>query len=98
MKGQRIVTVNLTGCTSLAEVHSKIREAFGFPHFYGGNWSAFEDLLWSECDADCIEILGENTLPKNLSPSMKIMHEVLVSFQAERTADGAPVEILYIQA
>lgn len=97
MKKQRIVTVDLTGCTSLVEIHAKIREAFGFPHFYGGNWSAFEDLLWSECDADRIEILGENTLPENLLPSMKIMHEVLESFQAERAEDGAPVEIVYMQ-
>lgn len=97
MINPKIVTVNLTGCTSLSEVHAKIREAFGFPNFYGGNWSAFEDLLWSECNADRIEILGENTLPKNLLPSMKIMHEVLESFQAERAADGEPVEIFYIR-
>lgn len=97
MKKAKIITVDLTGCKSLVEIHSKIREAFGFPNFYGGNWSAFEDLLWSECDADRIEILGENTLPENLLPSMKIMHEALVSLQAERADDGSSVEIVYIQ-
>ncbi len=93
MKKQKNITVDLTDCKYLGEIHYRIREAFGFPRFYGGNWSAFEDLLWSECDADCIEILGENTLPENLLPSMKIMHEVLASFQAERAADGEPVEV-----
>ena len=48
----KIIELDLTGCKYLAEIHERIRVAFDFPEWYGKNWSAFWDLLWSECDAD----------------------------------------------
>ena len=49
-KGKTIV-LDLTDCKSLGELHERIRVAFKFPKWYGANWSAFWDLLWSDCDA-----------------------------------------------
>ena len=51
--------------------------AFDFPEWYGKNWDAFWDLLWSDCDADKVIIKGENTLPDHLNEEVSIMHRVL---------------------
>ena len=57
MKG---IQLDLTGCKGYYELHERIRQAFNFPNFYGHNWRAFWDLLWSECDADRVEMTGED--------------------------------------
>ena len=41
------------------------------------NWSAFWDLLWSECDADKVIAKGKNTLPRELEQSLDKLHEIL---------------------
>ena len=73
----RTINLDLTGCKYLYDIHKRIRVAFDFPEWYGNNWSAFWDLLWSECDADKVIIKGENNLPKELKNEMSIMHECL---------------------
>ena len=58
------IILDLTDCKYLGELHERIRVAFDFPEWYGANWSAFWDLLWSECDADEVSVQGEHSLPK----------------------------------
>ncbi|HIS68555.1 MAG TPA: barstar family protein [Candidatus Gallacutalibacter stercoravium] len=77
MKKQKVVTLDLSGCQSLGEIHQRIKKAFDFPDFYGENWDAFEDMIRNECDAEKIEILGECTLSEEMQPSMQIMHDIL---------------------
>lgn len=74
MKG---IQLDLTGCKGYYELHERIRQAFNFPNFYGHNWSAFWDLLWSECDADRVEITGEGTLPGYFKKDLAKLHEIL---------------------
>ncbi len=73
----KIIELDLTGCKYLAEVHERIRIAFGFPEWYGKNWSAFWDLLWSECGADQVIIKGEHSLSKEFDIPLSKMHEAL---------------------
>lgn len=73
----KIINLDFTGCKNLCEMHERIRVAFDFPEWYGGNWDAFWDLLWSECDADKVIIKGEAGMPENLEKHIKIMHEAL---------------------
>ena len=62
----KTVELDLTGCTCLFDIHERIRVAFEFPEWYGANWDAFWDLLWSECEADEVVIKGEDSLPDEL--------------------------------
>ena len=62
----RTINLDLTGCKYLYDIHKRIRVAFDFPEWYGNNWSAFWDLLWSECDADKVIIKGESNLSSDL--------------------------------
>lgn len=77
MSNENIITLDLTECKYLGELHKRIKTAFDFPEYYGENWNAFWDLLWSECSADKVEIIGEKTLPKELSGELEIMHDIL---------------------
>ena len=83
-----ITTLDLTDCKYLGELHERIRVAFDFPEWYGANWDAFWDLLWSECDADEVVIVGERTLSDEFSSNLKVMHEVLDNLVKERAEDS----------
>lgn len=74
MKG---IQLDLTGCKGYYELQERIRQAFDFPNFYGHNWSAFWELLWSECDADRVEMTGEGTLPGYFKKDLAKLHEIL---------------------
>ena len=93
----KIIELDLTGCKYWSELHERIRKAFGFPEWYGKNWSAFWDLMWSECDADKLIIKGEHTMPKEFAEQLAIMHEVLddtVEFRKEHNFNSFSYEII----
>ncbi len=93
MKDKKSVKLDLTGCKYLGEIHRRIKEAFDFPDFYGENWDAFWDLLRSECDADIINIYGEDTVSKELRPSVEIMNRILKEFQTHCAKYGERITI-----
>ncbi len=93
MEEKKTVTLDLTGCKSLGEIHQRIKKTFDFPDFYGQNWDAFWDLLRTECDANKIEVLGENTVPKELEPSIEMINEILQELKEHRAKYGEVVEI-----
>lgn len=90
---RKIVNLDLTGCRYRGEIHKRIKEAFGFPPFYGENWDAFWDLLWSECDAEKIVITGEKSVSKELMPSIETINEILEELQEDRKKYGEQIEI-----
>lgn len=88
----KTIELDLTGCKYLAEIHERIRVVFGFPEWYGRNWSAFWDLLWSECDADKVIIKGENSLSSEFDISLSKMHEILERNKKERVNSDYPFD------
>ena len=93
MEQEKIITLDLTGCKYLGEIHQRIKKAFGFPDFYGENWSAVWDLLWSECDANKVVIVGEETVSKELKPSVETMNGILQELKEDRIKYGELIEI-----
>lgn len=77
MDEKKMVTLDLTDCKYLGELHERIRKAFDFPEWYGENWDAFWDLLFSDCDADGVRIIGEHTLSKEFDSQIEILHTIL---------------------
>ena len=88
----KIIELDLTGCKYLTEIHERIRVAFHFPEWYGKNWSAFWDLLWSECDADKVIIKGENSLSSEFDTSLSKMYEILERNKKERANSDYPFD------
>ena len=93
MENQKIVTLDLTGCKYLGEIHQRIKKAFDFPDFYGENWSAFWDLLRNECDMDKVVVLGEEAVAEELKPSVQTINQILQELKEDRKKDGARIEI-----
>ena len=81
MEEKKTITLDLTKCKYLGELHERIRVAFDFPVWYGANWDAFWDLLRSECDADKLEVFGVDTLPTDFDEEIKFMKTVLEKFK-----------------
>lgn len=81
MEEKKVITLDLTDCKYLGEVHERIRIAFDFPIWYGANWDAFWDLLRSECDAVEVLIVGFDTLPADLEKEKEQMKIVLKRFK-----------------
>ncbi len=93
----KIIELNLAGCECLYDIHEQIRIAFDFPDWYGRNWDAFWDLLWSECDADKVIIKGERSLPDEFKESIAILHEILeqnIDFHKEGELNTFSYEIV----
>ena len=93
MEDKKIVTLDLTNCRFLGEIHLRIKKAFDFPDFYGENWDAFWDLLWSECDANKIVVIGEKTVSKELIPSVEMVNKILYRLKEDRKKYGDELEI-----
>ena len=93
MEQEKMITLDLTGCKYLGEIHQRIKNAFGFPDFYGENWSAFWDLLRSECDSNRIIVLGINTISEEYRWHNDKMQEILQRLKKERAKYGERVEI-----
>ncbi|MBQ3004497.1 MAG: barstar family protein [Clostridia bacterium] len=77
MENKKIITLDLTDCKYIMELHERIRIAFDFPECYGANWNAFWDFLRSEVDADEVIIIGENTMSKEFEKELESMHWAL---------------------
>ena len=93
MEDKKIVTLDLTDCRFLGEIQLRIKKAFDFPDFYGENWDAFWDLLWSECDANKIVVIGEKTVSKELIPSVEMVNKILQELKEDRKKYGDELEI-----
>ena len=77
MENKKIITLDLTDCKYIMDLHERIRIAFDFPEWYGAGWHAFWDLLRSDVDADEVIIIGENTMPKEFEKELESMHRAL---------------------
>mgnify|MGYP005754165021 FL=1 len=93
MEKEKIITLDLTGCKYLGEIHQRIKKAFDFPDFYGENWDAFWDLLRTECDANKVVIVGEETVSKELKPSVETMNGILQELKEDCIKYGELIEI-----
>lgn len=86
MEEKKTVRVDLTGCKYYLEIFERIRLAFGFDEDCGRNWQAFWDSLHYDSDADHVEVIGVETLPKEWQDSLKTMHFFLEE-KRKRCAD-----------
>lgn len=77
MEEKKIIILDLTDCKYLGELHERIRVAFDFPEWYGANLDALWDLLWSECDANEVLVVGVSTMPNELVEYMSKIYVIL---------------------
>ena len=80
--------LDLAGCESMWDVHNVLKKTFGFPGYYGRNWSAFWDCLrdffvgvkepWE------IHVCGYTNLPTDLKERLGRMWIIFSRLEEER--------------
>ena len=78
------IVLDFSGCRYADEIHAAIKDAFGFPDYYGANWDALWDCLrdfaLSESQQRFVHVKGIAGLPKDLrayaQEALEIMREL----------------------
>ena len=83
-----IVTLDLTDCKYMGELHQRIKEAFHFPDYYGENWDAFYDLMCTDSKAEKVIIRGLTDAPKAIQQAIDEMVDTLRDVQTHHKRFG----------
>lgn len=79
-----LVLLSLSGCNDWGTLHRRIREAFGFPDYYGENWDAMWDCLtdvFLQPVQRHIIVEGFDALPRELRAYAAPMGEIFSDLQ-----------------
>ena len=75
------IIIDFSTCKYVDEIHEKLKESFGFPDYYGRNWSAFWDYLDDFCgdrsSETTVHVDGLNRLSKDLRSYAEKMVEIM---------------------
>lgn len=75
------IIIDFSTCKYVDEIHEKLKESFGFPDYYGRNWSAFWDYLDDFCgdrtSETTVHVDGLNHLSKELRSYAEKMVEIM---------------------
>ncbi len=73
------IVLDFSGCRYFGEIHKILKERFGFPEYYGENWSALRDcleFLYVGEGSRFVEIHGFTTMQEDLREECVKMLEV----------------------
>ena len=82
------VTLDLTDCKYVGELHQRIKEVFCFPDYYGENWDAFYDLMCTDSKAEKVIIRGVMDAPKSIKQAVEEMIDMLQDVQTHHKRFG----------
>ena len=75
------IIIDFSTCKYVDEIHEKLKESFGFPDYYGRNWSAFWDYLDDFCgdrtSETTVHVDGLDRLSKELRSYAEKMVEIM---------------------
>ena len=75
------IIIDFSTCKYVDEIHEKLKESFGFPDYYGRNWSAFWDYLDDFCgdrtSETTVHVDGLDRLSKDLRSYAEKMVEIM---------------------
>lgn len=86
MSHEKIVVLDFSKAQSLETVHDLLKEAFGFPEYYGRNWDALADCLGDFCSdgaEHAVEIRGLYAMEAELRMKCAPMLSVFGDAQEE---------------
>jgi len=92
MTDSRPVSVDLHGVRTAAEMHERLKSAFGFLSYYGENWDAFWDCV-TESNPEKIHIRGISWLSTNLPREAALLEKSLADLHA--TSERGNIEIQF---
>ncbi|KAA0980600.1 barstar family protein [Pseudomonas sp. ANT_J28] len=89
----QVVGIELGEVTSSRELHSTLRDALGFPGWYGCNWDAFWDAITGLVQMPAqLKISGWVNLSKRLPRDAELMQKCLADMTIEYPELASDVE------
>ncbi len=73
------IQIDLSSCKTLGELHLLLKAKFGFPEYYGENWSALWDCLdglFEDEGEIKVEIFGYSDMGDEMQKGCQIMLEI----------------------
>ena len=80
------IILDFYGCNYVDEIHLRIKEAFGFPEYYGMNWDAMWDCIngyFDENESRTIQIRGFQSMPTDWQEYCNPMWDIFSDLQKE---------------
>ena len=81
------ICVDLSGCKYACQIHNKLKESFGFPEYYGKNWSAFWDCLRDFASSEDVDrfvvVRGLDQISEDLKDYSQKMIEIMERAEKE---------------
>lgn len=72
-----VIDLDFTGCKYIIQIHLRVKNAFGFPDYYGMNYDALWDCLDGYTDKPLtVNIHGTKTLAKEFQPAIDMFLEI----------------------
>ena len=75
------IIIDFSDCRYVDDIHGKLKTSFGFPDYYGKNWSAFWDYLDDFCgdktSETTVHVDGLDRLSKELRSYAEKMVEIM---------------------
>lgn len=87
-----VITVDLSAVTSSRQLHLTLRDALGFPDWYGCNWDAFWDAISGLVSLPFhIQFVGWPVLCQRLPEDARLMKECLARMTVQYPESAADV-------
>lgn len=87
-----MVNIDLSEVSSSDELHCILKDALGFPEWYGCNWDAFWDAITGLVEMPAhLKISGWNILSKRFPEDARLMQQCLVEMKVEYPALASDV-------
>lgn len=84
MSRLQMVKIDLSEVASADELHHLLRDALGFPGWYGCNWDAFWDAITGLVEMpERLRILGWDMLSKRFPEDAKLMQKCFADMKIE---------------
>jgi ribonuclease inhibitor len=79
-----VVDIDLSSVTTAGELHGRLRDALGFPDWYGCNWDAFWDAITGLVDLpEQLRITGWPVLSQRLPEDARLMKKCLAEMNTQ---------------
>jgi ribonuclease inhibitor len=93
MSRVKSVEIDLRGVQSSANLHEMLRDALGFPSWYGCNWDAFWDSITGLVEMpETLRLLGWSVLQQRLPRDTELMRSCLVEM-AQRYPEASSIVV-----
>ena len=77
------ISIDVSEVKSREALHFLLREAFGFPKYYGMNWDAFDECIRDFSPGQPVVVSGLSTLAESMPKDAELLKVGLIEAQQD---------------